>query len=209
MSTQRDGNHSSKLLDTEESLNPISNPRGSLLEAMVPTPQVLFTLRLLMGKFVRENAVPRRGLLRLWESTFSFIAVQSLSHGRLFVTRWTAAHQASLSTTNSWSLLKLVSIEPGMPSLHLVLCRPLLLLPLIFPSIRVFSSELAFFLYVPQNIDRHYVCFSAPFFFFSRLNAAQFFWKFFTGCDFQTHLLCLYSCVHHLIQCCWGMMNLL
>ena len=58
MSTQRDGNHSSKLLDTEESLNPISNPRGSLLEAMVPTPQVLFTLRLLMGKFVRENAVP-------------------------------------------------------------------------------------------------------------------------------------------------------
>ena len=136
MSTQRDGNHSSKLLDTEESLNPISNPRGSLLEAMVPTPQVLFTLRLLMGKFVRENAVPPRGLLRLWESTFSFVAVQSLSHGRLFVTRWTAAHQASLSTTNSWSLLKLVSIEPGMPSLHLVLCRPLLLLPLIFPSIR-------------------------------------------------------------------------
>ena len=68
--------------------------------------------------------------------------------------------------TNSRTLLKLMSIKLGMQSNHLILCRPLLLLPLIFPSIRVFSSELAFFLYVPQNIDRHYVCFSAPFFFF-------------------------------------------
>ena len=93
-------------------------------------------------------------------------SVQLLSHFRLFVTAWTTARQASLSISNFWSLLKLISIELGMPSNHLILCRPLLLLPLIFPSIRVFSSELAFFLYVPQNIDRHYVCFSAPFFFF-------------------------------------------
>ena len=56
-------------------------------------------------------------------------------------TPWTAAHQASLSITNSWNLLKLMSIESVMPSNHLILCRPLLLLPSIFPSIRVFSNE--------------------------------------------------------------------
>ena len=64
-----------------------------------------------------------------------------LSHVRLFVTQWTAACQASLSITSSWSLLKLVSIESVMPFHHLILCHPLLLLPSIFPSIRVFSSE--------------------------------------------------------------------
>ena len=68
-------------------------------------------------------------------------SVQSLSHARLFVTPWTAACQASLSITNSWSLLKLMSIELVMPSNHLILCRPFLLLPSIFPSIRVFSNE--------------------------------------------------------------------
>ena len=61
----------------------------------------------------------------------------------VFVTPWTEAHQASLSFTNSWSLLKLMSIESVMPSNPLTLCHPLLLLPLIFPSIRVFSNELA------------------------------------------------------------------
>ena len=60
---------------------------------------------------------------------------------QLLVTPWTAAHQASLSTTSSWNLLKLVSIESVMPSNHLIVCRPLLLLPSIFPSIRVFSNE--------------------------------------------------------------------
>ena len=63
------------------------------------------------------------------------------SHVELFVTPWTAARQASLSIINSWSLLKLVSIKLVMPSNHLILCHPLLLLPSIFPSIRVFSSE--------------------------------------------------------------------
>ena len=67
-------------------------------------------------------------------------SVQSLSHIRLFATQWTAADQASLFITNSWSLLKLMSIESVMPSNHLILCRPLLLPPSIFPSIRVFSS---------------------------------------------------------------------
>ena len=68
-------------------------------------------------------------------------SVQSLHHAQLFVTPWTAAHQASLSFTNSQSLLKLMSIELVMPSNHLILCRPLLLLPSIFPSTRVFSNE--------------------------------------------------------------------
>ena len=68
-------------------------------------------------------------------------SVQSLSCVRLFATPWTAAHQGSLSITNSWSLLKLMSIELVMPSNHLSLCRPLPLLPSIFPSIRIFSNE--------------------------------------------------------------------
>ena len=70
-----------------------------------------------------------------------FSSVQSLSCVQLFVTPWTAACQASLSTTNSQSLLKLMSIELVIPSSHLILCHPLLLLPSIFPSIRVFSNE--------------------------------------------------------------------
>ena len=68
-------------------------------------------------------------------------SVQSLSHVQLFATPWTAACQASLSVTNSRSLLKPMSIESVMPSSHLILCCPLLLLPSIFPSIRVFSDE--------------------------------------------------------------------
>ena len=70
-----------------------------------------------------------------------FSSVQSLSHVLLFAIPWTAACQASLSITNSWSLLKFMSIESVMPSNHLILCSPLLLLPSVFPSIRVFSSE--------------------------------------------------------------------
>ena len=80
-----------------------------------------------------------------------FSSVQSLSHVRLFATPWTAAHQASLSITNSWSLLKLMSIKLMMPSNHLILCHPLLLLPSIFPSIRVFSSESGFYIMWPKD----------------------------------------------------------
>ena len=72
-----------------------------------------------------------------------FSSVQSLSHVRIFVTPWTAARQASLSITNSRSPRKPMSIESVMPSNHLILCRPLPLLPSIFPSIRVFSNESA------------------------------------------------------------------
>ena len=76
-------------------------------------------------------------------STVQVSSVQSLSHVRLFATPWTAARQASLSITNSRSLPKLMSIESVMPSNHLILCHPLLLLPSVFPSIRVFSNGLA------------------------------------------------------------------
>ena len=73
--------------------------------------------------------------------TSQLSSAQSLSHVWLFVTPWTAARQASLSITDSQSLLKLMSVESVMPSNHLILCHPLLLLPSIFPNIRVFSSE--------------------------------------------------------------------
>ena len=70
-----------------------------------------------------------------------FSSIQSLSHVRLFATPWTAARQASLSITSCWRLLRLMTIELAMPSNHLILCHPLLLLPAIFPSIWVLSNE--------------------------------------------------------------------
>ena len=82
--------------------------------------------------FLKMLRIPQYGL---------FSSVQSLSRVRLFVTPWIAARQASLSITNSWSSLRLTSIESVMPSSHLILCHPLLLLPPIPPSIRVFSNE--------------------------------------------------------------------
>ena len=87
-------------------------------------------------------------LLQLFTSALHFYwlvkicySVQSLSRVQLFATPWTEAHQPSLSVTNSWNLLRHLSIESVMPSNHLILCRPLLLLPSIFPSIRVFPNE--------------------------------------------------------------------
>ena len=77
----------------------------------------------------------------MYAQLIQFSSVQLLSHVQLFVTPWIAAHQASLSITNSRSLLKLTSIESVMPSSHLILYCPLLLLPPIPPSIRVFSNE--------------------------------------------------------------------
>ena len=85
-----------------------------------------------------------------FSGTGYFSSVQSLSRVRLFVTPWTAACQASLSITNSQSLPKPMSIELVMPSNHLVLCCPLLLLPSIFPSIRVFSNESALHIRWPK-----------------------------------------------------------
>ena len=79
------------------------------------------------------------------------VVVQSLSCVWLFATPWTAACRASLSITNSWSLLKLMSIQSVMLSNHLILCLPLLLLPSIFPSIRVFSNESALHIRWPKD----------------------------------------------------------
>ena len=83
-----------------------------------------------------EPLLPSLSFIKL-----SISSVQSLSRVWLFATSWTAAHQDSLSNTNSRSLLKLMSIESVMPSNHIILCCPLLLPPWIFPSIRVFSNE--------------------------------------------------------------------
>ena len=90
-----------------------------------------------------NSLIPNWYLLwkKLFKKILQFISVQLLSHVWLFVTPWAAAHQASLSNINSGNLPKLMSIESVMPSSHLILCHPLLLLPPIPPSIRVFSNE--------------------------------------------------------------------
>ena len=94
----------------------------------------------------------KMGTVEAWDHSFTrgglvfcvvFSSVQSLSHVWLSATPRTVAYQASLSITNSWSLLKLMSIESVMPSNHLILCHPLLLLPSVFPSLRVFFNQLA------------------------------------------------------------------
>ena len=85
----------------------------------------------------------QRSKIQIARLSLKFSSVQSLSHVRLFATPWTAARQASLSITSSGSLPKLISIESVMPSKHLILSCPILLLPSILPSIRVFSNESA------------------------------------------------------------------
>ena len=92
-----------------------------------------------LGYILRNEIL---ALQKAWPK-YELSSVQSLSSVRLFVTPWTAAHQASRSITNSQSLFKLMFIELVMPSNHLILCRPLLLLPSIPPSIRGFSNESA------------------------------------------------------------------
>ena len=108
----------------------------------------------------QEDRIYSRGSLRLWPSRdtcvlwglkpIQFNSVQSLSHVRFFATPWIAAHQASLSITNSRSSPKLMSVKSVMPSSHLILCRPLLFLPPIPPSIRVFSNESALHIRWPK-----------------------------------------------------------
>ena len=88
--------------------------------------------------------------LFLCEKSVDYVSVQSLSCVRLFATPWTEARQDSLSITDSWSFLKLISIESVMPSNYLILCSPLLLLSSIFSSIRVFSNELVLHIRWPK-----------------------------------------------------------
>ena len=91
---------------------------------------------------MQETQVQSLGQEHLLEKEMAqFSSLQSLSRVQLFATPWTAARQGSQSITNSQSLLKLMSIESVMPSNHLILCCPLLLLPSIFPSLRAFSNE--------------------------------------------------------------------
>ena len=97
-----------------------------------------------VGAFFHWQPLEVFGFFFSVQDSLSTSSVQLLSHIRLFATSWTAARQASLSITTSQSLLKLTFIELVMPSNHLILCRPLLLLPSIFPSIRVFSNESVF-----------------------------------------------------------------
>ena len=85
-----------------------------------------------------------------WLANRYFGRLSQFSHARFVVTPWTAAYKASLSITNSQSLRKLMSMESMMPSNHLILCCPLLLLPSIFPSIRVFSSESVLYIRWPK-----------------------------------------------------------
>ena len=108
-----------------------------------------------VAKFSRGSSWPRYWIcvsdvsyIGRW---IQFSLVQSLSCVWLFVTPWIAARQASLSITNSRGLLKLMSIESVMPFRHLILCRPLLLLPPIPPSIRVFSNELTLHMRWPKH----------------------------------------------------------
>ena len=104
---------------------------------------------------VRSPLISARNTRTGWDCTWGsrfcvFVVVQSLSPVRFFVIPRTAARQASLSFTISWSLLKLMSIESVMPSNHLILCCPFLLLPSVFPSIRVFSNESALHIRWPK-----------------------------------------------------------
>ena len=102
---------------------------------------VLYTYVFRCDKVVYENVYLLEWQIYKFCGRDDFSSVQSLSQVRLFVTPWTAAHQPSLSITNSQSLLKLMSIKSVTPSNHLIFCRPLLLLPSVFPSIQVFPSE--------------------------------------------------------------------
>ena len=132
----------------------VSLTESSLLEKLHRAGEVAFPQRILKGFIVSflfcfvciEPYISRGPLISDYNCTsvcviIYYSSVQSLRHVWLFATPWTAAHQASLSVTNSWSLLKLMSIELVMPSNHLILCHPLLLPPSIFPSIREFSNE--------------------------------------------------------------------
>ena len=120
------------------------NFQNSLLDFNSETRYILCSVHILyLGKSHRKDNVRCEGQEGILQSHASqrFSSVQSLSHVRLFATPWITARQASVSITNSRSSLKLMSIKSVMPSIHLILCCPLLLLPPIPPSSRVFSNE--------------------------------------------------------------------
>ena len=109
----------------------------SLKKLFGSVPTLSITPILILAQPVALQVSRNQFQIALW----SFSSVQSLSPVQLFVTLWIAAHQASLFITNSWSLLRLISIKSVVPFNHLILLHLLLLLPSVFPSIRVFSNE--------------------------------------------------------------------
>ena len=112
-----------------------------LCRPLLLLPSIFPRIRVFSNESVLRIRWPNYRSLAFLKSEHFGALIQSLSHIQLSVTPRTAARQASLSITNSWSLLKLTSTESVMPSNHLILCHPLLLLPSIFPRIRVFSNE--------------------------------------------------------------------
>jgi len=129
------GKHASWHFPKVENLHPYENLHTNVYISFTDIWQNMEEAKMFFRRWKDKIIVVHRK----WNIQFS--SVQSLSRVRLFATPWIAARQASLSITNSQSSLKLMSIESVMPSSHLILCRPLLLLPPIPPSIRVFSNE--------------------------------------------------------------------
>ena len=117
-------------------------------EACAPSTDASVPKRVL-GPLVCQKGQRRRSLSRPWMGK-AVVVFQSLSHVRLFVTLWIAARQATLSFAVSWSLLRFISVESVVLSNQLILCCPLLLLPSIFASIRVFSNESALHIRWPK-----------------------------------------------------------
>ena len=139
--------------------------RHKKMGMMFPRPLCLGRLWLVLASESRAKVMHVTSGLNIagWHETFQRLcycchgrwkdwvsSAQSLSRVQLFATPWTAAQQAFLSITNSWSLLRLISIESVMPSNHLILCRPLLLPPSLSPSNKVFSNESAFHIKWPK-----------------------------------------------------------
>ena len=123
--------HWSKMSESEIMIHSIYGNRFISLSSLLPLFPLWYSLR-----------IPEESYLIVFFPSVGLLgSVQSLGHVLFFVTPWTAARQASLSITNSRSLSKLMSIMSVMPSNHLILCHPLLLLPSVFPSIRVFSDK--------------------------------------------------------------------
>ena len=131
--------------------------KGIKRSIYIPYKSLLMTWTTKMDKsknrdFTKELIAFAIKYLKRWSASLviQFNSVQSHSYVRPFATSWTARCQASLSNINSWSSLKLMSIESVMSSNHFILCRPLLHIPLIFPSIRVFSNESALHIRWPK-----------------------------------------------------------
>ena len=133
------------------------NPSGIFGDGILFCPSISLSLNLSYDLYLLRRVSVFVGCFKHSYSLFlvSFSSVQLLSHVRLFVTPLTAAHHVSLSITNSRNLLKPMSIESVMPCNHLILCHPLLLLPSIFPGIRVFSNESVLCMLAYRSVNCH------------------------------------------------------